>query len=540
MAGEKEERRRSQGPESRGEDREELLWLSILELTELYRKREVSPVEVERLAEERLLRQEPTLHAYMQITLDEARAAARRAEAQFKLGARVKQASSLSPLCGVPFTVKDLFDVRGLPTTCGSRAFDRRPLPGENAFVADHVLDAGGVLMGKTTLREFAYADDHPDFGVTCSPWDVARSTGGSSKGSAASVAAGQAFFSIGTETGASTRAPAAFCGLVGLKPTFGLLSRSGLVLLSGSCDHVGVLARTAADVAVVLNEIAEYDPDDPVMDRGAPVDYVRAALGRAAAGGSTGGAAGSEGSTWSTGSSGSVPSLKGLRAGVLVRDFEAPTAEPVRRAVWEAVEVLKGLGLEVREIEVPRLDDAVKAWSVIVGAEAAAHHQDALRRRAPGYSPATLERLRAGLRIPAVDYLEAQELRRHFADSLARVFAGGVDLLLGPTMSTVARPFSAEAPGRDIAPALRRSCPYPLTGYPVLSVPCGFGTDEVSSTGTEGGEGSGGSGGSGGTAVELPIGLQIAGRPWEEGLLLRVAHAYQQATGWHRRHPAL
>ncbi len=453
---------------------------TIAELAAGYRRREVSPVEVTRAALERIERMDDQLNAYILVTADQALAQAREAEARFM------RRESPHPLCGVPFSLKDIFDVAGLPMTCASGVLKDRYVSTTTATVARRVLETGAVLLGKNNMLEFAYGETHPDFGHTRNPWNLDRSTAGSSTGSAATVSAGQAYFSIGTDTGGSIRLPASYCGVVGLKPTYGLVSRRGVAALSWTADHVGPLARTAADAAIVLGAIAGHDPDDPTSpDR--PADDYTAVVQRP---------------------------VRGLRVGVVRREFDGVHPE-VRRAGLEAVKVLGEMGMQMRDVETPPLEEAVVALLTILCAEAASYHRQWLAQRPEGYSQAVRDRLKMGALIPAVDYLQAMRYRRVFGERLIRLFED-IDVLVLPTSPGPAHAFTEETPGRDFTPFVRRTGPFNLTGLPAVSVPCGF------------------------TGDGLPVGLEIAGRPFADGTVLQAAHAYQQATVWHLRRPAL
>ena len=459
---------------------DELSFASIGELAAAYRRREVSPVEATRAALARIERMDGRLNAYILVTADLALQRARAAETRFV------RRESAHLLCGIPFSLKDIFDVEGLPMTCASGVLKDRYVSTTTATVAQRLLDTGAVLLGKNNMLEFAYGETHPEFGPTRNPWNLDRSTAGSSTGSAASVSAGQAYFSIGTDTGGSIRLPASYCGVVGLKPTYGLVSRRGVAALSWTTDHVGPLTRTAADAGIVLGTIAGHDPGDPTSAARSPDDYAQIML----------------------------RPVRGLRVGVVHREFDGVHPD-VQRAALEAVETLKSLRMEVRDVEVPPLEQAVVALLTVLSVEAASYHRQWLAQHPEGYSQAVRDRLKMGALIPAVDYLQAMRYRRVFGDRLIRVFES-VDVLVLPASPGPAHPFSEETPGRDFTPYVRRTGPFNLTGLPALSVPCGFSTDA------------------------LPIGLEIVGRPFADGMVLQVAHAYQQVTEWHQRRPAI
>lgn len=458
---------------------EELCQASVAEVAELYRKGEVSPVEMTRTVLDKIERQEPTLNAYTLITRERALAEARIAEVRLRRG----EADSL--LCGIPIALKDIFDVEGLPMTCASGVLKGRYISARTATVAKRLAATGAVMVGKNNLMEFAYGETHPDFGHTRNPWDLERSTAGSSTGSAATVAARQAFAAIGTDTGGSIRLPAAYCGLVGLKPSYGLVSRHGLAPLSWGLDNVGPLTRTARDAAIVLKAIAGYDPDDPTSLNQSVPDYLQAIEG----------------------------SLKGLRVGLVAHEL-TPTMDPeVRDLVRQAVTVIQSLGAEVVEVSIPGLDQAVLAMMTILMAEASTYHREYLQERPEGYSQAVRERLKMGALVPAVHYLQAQRYRATFCEGVNRVLEQ-VDVLVMPTSPFPANRLADEDPGRDLTPLVRPTAPFNLSGHPALSVLCGF------------------------TGGGLPAGLEIVGRPYADATVLQVAHQFQQATEFHKRMP--
>lgn len=457
----------------------DLSFSSIADLRARYIRREVSPVEVTRRALERIEGLEGQLNAYTLVTADLALEQAKRAETRFRRG-------DPSPLCGIPYSLKDIFDVEGLPLTCASNVL-RGHISTTTATVARRLAEAGAVLLGKNNMLEFAYGETHPDFGPTRNPWNLNRSAAGSSTGSAVTVTAGQAVFSIGTDTGGSIRLPASYCGLAGVKPTYGRVSRSGVVALCWSCDYVGPLARSAADAAAVLQVIAGFDAADPTSAERPVPDY----------------------------SAGLNRPVRGLRAGIVRREFDENVHPDVREAALRAVEVVRGLGVEILEVEPPPFEKAVLSLLTILLVEAAAYHRPWMEERPEGYSAAVLERLKMGSMIPGVDYVHAQQVRREFRDGLARVFEQ-VDVLLTPTSPGPAHAFSEEVPGRDFTPYVRRTGPFNLTGYPAISIPCGFSGDG------------------------LPLGLQIVARYFAEDVMFRMAHAYQSVTEWHRRRPPI
>ena len=466
----------------------ELCYMSAGQLSRLIQTKEISPVEIVDAHLARIEVTEPMLNSFITLLPEESRAAAQRAEAEITRG------NYLGPLHGVPVGLKDLFNTAGVRTTSGSRIFDNF-LPIEDCTVASRFHRAGAILLGKLNMHQFAYGPtgENPDYGHMHNPWDPELVTGGSSGGSASAAAAGQCTITMGSDTGGSIRIPAALSGVVGLKPTYGLVSRHGLTPLSWSLDHPGPIVRTVEDAALTMNVIAGHDPKDVASAQVAVPDY-RAAL------------------------SGDV---RGLRIGVPKEYFEVPLDPEVGRAVRDAISLLESMGAVVTEVSFPMFHYSSPVSTAILMAEAAAYHRDLLARDGDKLYPPVRLRLEAGLFISAADYLRAQQARSLF-DREARQLLEQVDLLAGPTEPVTAPKLLATQlqVGEDTVgtvPALTQyTRAYNLTGFPAISVPCGF-----SDSG-------------------LPIALQLAGRPFDDATVLRAAHAYEQATDWHRRRPPI
>jgi aspartyl-tRNA(Asn)/glutamyl-tRNA(Gln) amidotransferase subunit A len=397
------------------------------------------------------------------------------------------------PLAGVPFAVKDLIDVKDVPTTCGSCAFREQVADGD-ATVIRRLVDSGAVLVGKLNMHEcaFGFTGENPTFGDCKNPWDKQRIAGGSSSGSAVAVQLGICPFTLGSDTGGSIRQPAALCGLVGLKPTYGRVSRAGVVPLSWSMDHVGPLTRTAKEAALVLEVLGGSDTaDDTTSDRAVP--KYTAVLDRP---------------------------LEGVRIGIPEPWFFDAIEPAVAAAVESAIQVLVEAGCQRAKLELPHMDEVLGAHRAIIFSEASAYHRPFLETAANRYSDDIRPLLLGGLFLSAADYLQAQRVRtivcRAWADVLRTV-----DCLVTPTLPIVATKFgqeSASLPGGEkalVRAYLDLLLPFNLTGHPAVSVPCGFSQET------------------------LPIGLQIVGKPFDEATILRVAHQYQQRTNWHQRMPA-
>ncbi|MDR7555840.1 MAG: amidase [Armatimonadota bacterium] len=457
---------------------------TLATLARALRRRVVSPVEVAQAALARIERLDPVLNAFITRTPERALADARRAEQE------IAQGGWRGPLHGVPIALKDIFATAGIRTTCGSPVL-RDWVPAHDATVVQRLRAAGAVLLGKLNMSEFAYGEVHPAFGAPRNPWHLERFTGGSSSGSAAAVAAGLCFGSLGTDTGGSIRGPAAHCAIVGLKPTYGLVSRAGVVPLSWSLDHVGPMARTAEDAALLLDAIAGVDPADPTST--APPAPVRRQTLR-----------------------GLARTLRRLRVGVLTQFLDGGTAPEVAARVREAIRVLEPLVGAVEEVVLPHADEIVPTWWTICLAEAAAYHQPTLARQPQDYSDRVRARLLAGLAIPAAQYLQAQRLRRAVVVACAGLFRR-VDLLVAPAAPAEAPSLSAVysgGPWDAMRERIRLTAPFNLTGLPAVSVPCGF------------------------TASGLPVGLQLVGPRFADRTVLAAAHAYERAAGWRTRRP--
>ncbi|HEX7157857.1 MAG TPA: amidase, partial [Edaphobacter sp.] len=456
--------------------------LSLSEASELLRQRKVSPVELTEVCLERIERLNPVLNAFITVTAAEALEQAREAEAAIHRG------DWIGPLHGIPIALKDLVDTRGVRTTAGSGIFRHR-IPTEDAEIVRRLKSAGAVLLGKLNLHEFAYGASSVigEFGPVRNPWAPDHSTGGSSGGSAAAVAAGLCYGAIGSDTGGSIRIPAAWCGVVGLKPTYGRVSARGVIPLSWSLDHIGPMTRTVSDAALMLQAIAGYDPED-AASTDAPVPDYRQTL---------------------------AADTASLRIGIPRAHFYEALHPEIESAIDTALSVLKELTSSQQEIEVR--GDAEIAL-LILKAEAFAYHRDHLTKTPELYQPETLRRIRGGAEISASAYIDARREMDHLRRSVTKVFEA-VDLVITPTMTVppptiadlVAAPESLRA--KEVV-MTRNTRPFNLLGLPTISVPCGF------------------------TDAGLPIGLQITGPPGGEEAVLRLAHAYERATGWHSRLP--
>jgi aspartyl-tRNA(Asn)/glutamyl-tRNA(Gln) amidotransferase subunit A len=468
----------------------EIAELSVASAASLIHRGELSPVELVRAVLDRIDAYGKPINAYISLHAEEAIQAARQAE-----DALVHR-HSIGLLHGVPLAVKDLFFEAGLPTTAGSRILQDF-VPREDATVIRHLREAGAILLGRLNLHELAYGvtNENPHFGPVRNPWNLSRISGGSSGGSAAAVAASLCLASVGTDTGGSIRIPAACCGVVGLKPTYGRVSRHGVLPLAWSLDHVGPITKNVEDAALLLQVLAGFDPRDPTASP-LPVPAYSGMLGG---------------------------DLEGVRVGVPTGFFADPgeIAPGVLAAVQGALQVMESVGASIVEVPMPFLRHAPAVQFFTLATEASANHGGLLRTRGRELGLDVRRRLEMGEFIAAPQYVRAQQARRRLVQACADVFRHA-DLLVTPTLPVVAPPLGAETVAiqgveKRIQPTLTRfTSPVNLTGLPAISVPCGFD--------------------SGG----LPVGLQIVGRPFDEATVLRGAFAYEQASGVHTRRSPL
>lgn len=449
---------------------------------------EVSPLELVDACLSRIAALDAKLRSFITVLPDSAREAAKRA------GEEIARGRHRGPLHGIPVAIKDIIQTAGVRTTCGSKVLADW-VPSEDAAVVQRLTAAGALLLGKLNMHEFAFRVPAPDYPTPRNPWNLERSCSGSSSGSASALAAGLCLGSLGTDTGGSIRGPAAFCGIVGLKPTYGLVSRAGVVPLAWTLDHVGPMARTVEDCALLLDTIAGYDPADPASARRAVGSF----------------------------HDGLTRPLRGIRVGLARVPYESAVAHEaaaaleVETAVRTAAGVLRDLGMTVEEVDLPRADDTIAAYRTIVFSEAAAYHQAHFPARAADYGPRLREQLSLGLAIPAVQYIQAQRMRRIVIREMAEVLRR-VDLLLLPASLVEATPVEQQAPrpGEESSAAPWLTNLFNITGLPALALPCGFSRNG------------------------LPLGMQLAGRPFEDGLVLAAGHQFERATEWHQRTPDL
>jgi aspartyl-tRNA(Asn)/glutamyl-tRNA(Gln) amidotransferase subunit A len=456
-------------------------WLSLSEASRLIRDKKVSPVELTQGCLQRIERLNPKLNAFITVTAESALAQAHAAETEIQRG------HWRGPLHGVPIALKDLFDTAGVRTTAASELFKDR-IPAQDGEIVRRLKDAGAVLLGKLNMHEFAYGGSTviSYYGPVHNPWSFDHEAGGSSSGSAVAMAAGLCYGSVGSDTGGSIRQPSAYCGTVGLKPTYGRVSTRGVIPLSWLYDHVGPMTRTVEDAAAMLQVLAGYDPDD-ANSADPPVPDYSAAF-----------------------------SQKGpLRVGVPRAYFYEGLHADIESAMNAALKVIGKLASGVRDVEMPASND-----TTILRAEAYAYHADYVKKSPELYQPETLKRIRAGEDVTTATYIQARRQVDQYRHNIRKLFES-VDLLVTPT--TPVPPFTISELLADMdnlrtkeVLTLRNTRPFNILGLPSISVPCGF------------------------TKSGLPIGLQISGAPWAEAKVLRLAYSYEQQTEWHKKRPKL
>jgi len=465
----------------------ELTKLTLSEASGLVRSGKVSPVELTQACLGRIEQLNPKLNAFITVTADSALAQAREAESDIQRG------QWKGPLHGIPVALKDLVDTVGVRTTAASGLFKDR-IATQDAEIVRRLKSSGAVLLGKLNMHEFAYGGSSliSYFGAVRNPWDSAYNPGGSSGGSAAAVVAELCYGAIGSDTGGSIRMPAAYCGIVGLKPTYGRVSTRGVIPLAWSLDHMGPMTRTAMDAALMLHVIAGYDPEDTNSTDTPVQDY----------------AAGLESKTSS------------LRIGIPRAHFYEGLHPEIQSAMDTALSVLERLTSSQHEIEIPAAHEMALTALLILKAEAYAYHREYVTKSPDLYQPETLKRIRAGAEISAAEYVNARRQLDQSRRATSKIF-DTLDLVVTPTTpippltvsELLADPDQIRAKEVLAAPNTR---PFNLLGLPTVSIPCGF------------------------TSKGLPMGMQISGPPGGEATVLRLAHAYEQATEWHKRRPHL
>jgi len=463
-------------------NKSEFPFLSISQLSKLLATKEVSPVEVTAAYLERIENLNGKLHAYVTITADKAIEAAQKAEQE------IVQGNYRGPMHGVPIAVKDQIQTEGILTTGGSPIFNDN-IPTEDATVVKNLKAAGAVLLGKLNMTEFATTALSHQFDPPRNPWDLERSTGGSSSGSGAATAAFLCGSALGEDTGGSVRLPAAWCGLAGIRPTWGRVSRYGVMPGVRSMDTVGPLARTVEDCALTLATIAGHDPKDKMSSSEPVPDY----------------------------QSGLNDGITGLRVGVIKEMLYTDVVEEeIRKLTLDAIKTLQGMGVELEEISIP-LAASAGAINAAIRVEAPTTYQELLRDRPGDIAHDNRIGYLVGSIMPAKVFYKALQLRTLLRNQVLEAF-NKVDILLTPSNGIAAQLLEPD-PFIDSKQKVSRTpwmlaTTFSLANIPALSVPCGF------------------------TAKSLPVGLQLAGKPFEESTVFRVGHSYEQATDWHTRRP--
>jgi aspartyl-tRNA(Asn)/glutamyl-tRNA(Gln) amidotransferase subunit A len=443
----------------------------------------VSPVALTEMMLDRIARIDPLVLSYVRVLTDDALRSAEVAEREIAGG------EYRGPLHGIPIAIKDIYDIKGVKTTACSKVRENY-VPDRDCTVVRKFREAGAVILGKVTTHEFAFGfDSHP----TKNAWNLGHIPSGSSGGSAAAIAAGLCFAATGSDTGGSIRAPAAANGIAGIKPTYGRVSKAGVVVLSWSLDHAGPMARTVRDLAILLNIMAGQDPLDPHTKEVAVPDYVTALTG----------------------------DIRGVRLGVPTNYFSEDVQPEVAEAVAKAIMDLESLGAKVVPVEISDLDGVLDFMLAIAMPEAAAYHQSSLRKTPELFGDETRLLLEAGEMMPATTYINAQRARVAVKVAFKQALRD-VDVLVTPTQpstalrigQSVSRIGSRE---ESVFGVSARFCaPFNLSGLPAASIPCGMSTEK------------------------MPIGLQIVGRPFDEATVLKVADAYERHTRWHLEWPAI
>jgi aspartyl-tRNA(Asn)/glutamyl-tRNA(Gln) amidotransferase subunit A len=461
----------------------ELAFLTVAEASALLTSGAISPVELTEHHLKRIEALDGDLHCFLHVAADSALDEAKTAQREFLAGRR------RGPLHGIPFGLKDNYDTAGIATTANSAAFQHRK-PDRDATVVRLLKEAGGILLGKQAMHELAYAGVSTSlpWPVPRNPWNVLHDTGGSSSGSGAAVAADLSMFAMGTDTGGSVRNPAAHCGLVGLKPSFGIISRTGVMMNSYSFDHCGPLTRTVRDCALVMNAVVAHDPSDPAsIVRSQPIDYTV----------------------------GLDEGIDGWTIGLISHLYERdlPANDEVRASMQDAVANLASLGARIEEVSIARLEHYAACKATIQCPEIREEYEHDLAERPSAFGEKFHARVAAGQRVSAVEYLQAQRERRRLTEAMERLF-DRFDLLVtagpygpAPLIADVAANWTFDSPEVTV--------PFSVTSVPALSLCIGF------------------------TRSGLPLSMQIIGPRLGDGAVLRAAQSYQSTTSWHNRHPA-
>jgi len=462
----------------------ELTALTLNEVADLIARGWVSPVELTEAYLRRIDLLDPQLISFITITADLALEQAR--AAQEEIGRGVYR----GPLHGIPLAIKDLFETAGVRTTAGSKQLVQH-VPVDDSAVVARLRAAGAIMLGKLNMHEWAMSVTtiNPHWGTCRNPWDLNRIAGGSSGGSGAALAAELCSGALGSDTGGSIRVPASFCGVVGLKPTFGRVSTRGVLPLSWNLDHAGPMARRVQDVAIMQQIIAGYDPADPYSIDAPVGDYPDLRAG-----------------------------VRGWRVALALDGFFSASKQPdpeVIAAVRAAAQVFEQLGAQVTEIALDGTQTATRATLNMIVTDSAAYHAERLAQQPDDFGADVLESLQRGAKLAGTEYVLARRTQTTFRRQIEQLF-DDYEILLTPTTPVAAPPVDEPESSQSRRPMLvSYTAPFNLAGTPALSLPCGF------------------------TGDNLPIGLQIVARPWADATVLQAGYAYEQATSWHDRRPS-
>ncbi|MQF64501.1 amidase [SAR202 cluster bacterium AC-409-J13_OGT_754m] len=466
----------------------DICYASIEELATLIKNKELSPTEIVQCYLERIEATEPILNSFITVLNEQALSSAQTIEKE------IYQGNYKGVFHGIPLGLKDIYYTKGIHTTSGIK-IHKSFIPDYNSTVYTKLKNSGTILIGKLNLHPLALGGtgENSDFGNTYNPWNPQMLAGGSSSGSASAVASGQCTLAMGTDTGGSVRIPSSFCGLVGLKPTFGLVSRHGVGTLAPSMDHCGPLGRSVMDCALTLNVISGYDANDRSSYTGHVPNFT---------------------DTIKDG-------VKGIRIGVPKQFFEVPIDHEVKESVLRSIKMLEEMGAVIVDISWPSFHQILDIGSKLLSAEAATVHKNLLRRDGIRLPKDVRDRLENGLLITAADHMEFQEFRRQFNKESLELMET-IDVIIGPTEPITAfTPETTEIKldSHAIDPRVAVSTYtriFNLNGFPAITLPCGFSRNKH------------------------PIGLQLAGKPYEDATILQVAHAYEEANDWNNRRPLL
>lgn len=455
----------------------ELLFETIRTAGSAIKNKQISPVELTKMTLTQIREHEPRVNAFITVMEEEALEQAKQLETELVKG------EVRGPLHGIPIAVKDIFQTKGVKTTGGSKIFGNW-LPSDDAAAVQKLREAGAIIIGKANLHEFAMGatTENPHYGSTKNPWNLARIPGGSSGGSAVATATGMAFGAVGSDTAGSIRLPAAMCGTVGFKPTYGIVSRRGSLPFSWSLDHVGPMTRTVQDAVIMLEVMKGHDAKDPAsVKRQVQVGFDE-----------------------------SLNDLKGVRLGFYEPYMFAGVDEDVKRVVVEAFRQLESLGAEIVPIDLPGIDEALNALKTIAQSEVVSVHEPLLKKYGHLYGDDLKYRFEFGSDISATAYLRAQRIRDQFVRETIQQMQG-IDALVGPT--NVQPPFEigTMVPSMAISNmfTLGKTPLANILGFPSLSVACGF------------------------TAENLPVGLQIIGKPFADQKVLQIGNCYEKSVPW-------